>query len=77
MDDRTGRLIELELGQEVPKGFHAIPADLAEAARAELAGRDQATVHPAGFGPMSQYLRDRRRMMQKRRARRRRLRKGK
>ena len=77
MDDRTGRLIEIEPNQDVPDGFHAIPDRLAEAARAELAGRKQTTVYPTGFGPMPQYLRNRRRMMQKRTARRRRLRKGK
>lgn len=77
MDDRTGLLMELEPNQSMPPGFHAIPDDLTEAARDELAGRKQAIVYPAGFGPMPQYLRNRRRMMQKRKARNRRLRKGK
>lgn len=77
MDDRTGWLIKLESDQVVPEGFHVVPDDLIIAAREELAGEEQAIVDPTGPGPMSQHLRDRRRMMKKRKVRWQQLRKGK
>jgi hypothetical protein len=76
MDERTGHLIEVAQGQEMPPGYTPIPPELEAAAQAALAGKSKVYIDPTHTGPMPQYLRDRQRMMQKRKARRRRKRKA-
>lgn len=77
MDDGTGELIRLDPSEETPPGFDPVAAEMQQAAADALAGRKSVIVDPAGRGPMSQYLRDRRRAAAKRKAINRRKRKNK
>jgi len=76
MDDRTGELIHLNPGEETPPGFDPVAIEMQQAATEALAGRKSIIIDPTGRGPMSQYLRDRRRAAEKRKARNRRKRKS-
>lgn len=77
MDEQTGHLVELTSDQSLPAGYTLVPSHLEEAARQALAGQVETVIDPAGIGPMSQFLRDRRQMTRKQVKKRRRLRKAK
>jgi len=76
MDDRTGHLVALAEGQQVPDGYSSIPLELEVAAQVALAGETETHINPTHTGPMPQHLRDQRRMRAKRKARRRQRRRG-
>lgn len=71
MDPKTGRIIEVDLGEVLPVGYIWIPKHLQVEAE-ELLETAHDQVDFDGHGPLSQWARDQRAAVKKRKARRRR-----